>query len=367
MKRLLFSIVCSSLICASLQTHHTSLAQRQELADHIDGVKNETTKQIEKVIRLIELSENRTKQKLDMILEVCNKETTEQTAEKLEQIYNVLHRHLEPELFGKKETNPAKSCRDVLEESPDSLSGEYWIETKSRGVEKMYCDMNMTCGGITGGWMQIAHTDMDNLQDSCPKGLSLFTSPRRCGKPTDDAGCGSAMFDVRDIKYKKVCGRVIGYQLARTMGFYPYHSKRYTTIDEGYVDGVSLTCGTSQRNHIWTFAATHKEGVVSYAVCPCTQSANSDSVIPPFVGSDYFCDTAIRVTGTPLHKVYTEDPLWDGDGCGRYSRCCSIKGVPWFMKELNATTTDDIEMRICLLQDKSFGDVTLKSIELYVQ
>ena len=232
----------------------------------------------------------------------------------------------------------------------------------------MFCEMNMTCGGIKGGWMQIANNNIDNLKHNCPKGLSLFTSPRRCGKPGDDAGCGSVMFDVHDIKYQKVCGRVIGYQFAKTNGLYPYYSKRHPTINDGYVDGASLTHGAiNQRSHIWTFVATGKEGSISYSVCPCTQQGNSDSVIPPYVGSDYFCDTAIRSTGTALHKVYTEDPMWDGAGCGRYSTCCSMSSAPWFMKELNTTTTDDIELRICLLQDKSFGDVTLKLIELYVQ
>ena len=125
MKVLLFFVVCSSLICASIQNHHPSSAQLQDLSDHIDSVKNETTKQIEHVIKLIELCEDRMKHKLDTILEVCNKNTTEQTAEKLGQIYDMLHRHLEPELFGKRESNPVKSCRDVLEESPDSPSGEY--------------------------------------------------------------------------------------------------------------------------------------------------------------------------------------------------------------------------------------------------
>ena len=34
----------------------------------------------------------------------------------------------------------------------------------------------------------------------------------------------------------------------------------------------------------------------------------------PYVGSDYFCDTASK--SRYQHVFYPNDPLWDGQGCG---------------------------------------------------
>ena len=63
-----------------------------------------------------------------------------------------------------------------------------------------------------------------------------------------------------------VCGRIIGYQIGSTDAFCPFQSRcnyrrnddpaipRAYTIDDVYVDGLSLTHG-HPREHIWTFAA----------------------------------------------------------------------------------------------------------------
>jgi len=51
---------------------------------------------------------------------------------------------------------PGKSCRDIYDNNMGSRgqSGYYWIETDK--VYKVYCDMELSCGGIRGGWMRIA-------------------------------------------------------------------------------------------------------------------------------------------------------------------------------------------------------------------
>ena len=46
------------------------------------------------------------------------------------------------------------------------------------------------------------------------------------------------------------------------------------TIDNSYVEGVSVTHGTP-RNHIWTFAAGLSENSSTISlVCPCDESIN---------------------------------------------------------------------------------------------
>ncbi len=81
------------------------------------------------------------------------------------------------------------------------------------------------------------------------------------------------------------------------------------SINNAYVDGVSLTHGQSPRQHIWTFA-----------------NAVDDYIF------------------------YPDDSLWDSQGT---STCCEFKKPPWFCKELPQSTTDNIELRLCGNRDIS--------------
>ena len=64
--------------------------------------------------------------------------------------------------------------------------------------------------------------------------------------------------------------------------------------------------------------------------------------------------------------LYTDDPLWDGEGCGGgEGPCCNAPGVPWFHKVLNSTTTDYIELRVCGDYFDEDSPVTL--YEIYVK
>ena len=122
------------------------------------------------------------------------------------------------------------------------------------------------------------------------------------------------------------------------------------------------------KNHIWTFAAALHEVTSPYpeTLCPCTNIHNQVTIpIPPYVGNDYFCDTA-----SSQHfefRFYPNDPLWDGQGCGQLNTCCSFNNPPWFMKQLPASTHDNIEMRLCADSSRSDEDITFETLELYVQ
>jgi hypothetical protein len=181
------------------------------------------------------------------------------------------------------------------------------------------------------------------------------------------AGCSSAYLDVQGVEYSRVCGKIIGYQQKTTNAFEPYYSNRALTIDQGYVDGISLTHGQNPRNHIWTFAAAlHEILTHPYNICPCINIHNQQTVpIPPYVGNDYFCDTAS--SQRYVDRFYPEDPLWDGQGCGRLNTCCSFNNPPWFMKQLKASTHDNIEMRLCTNEARSNEDIVFETLELYVQ
>ena len=311
----------------------------------------------------------------------CNpiiSQLNESTQESLQQLVNFVEQRVEqakreivsnliqcllPSNIGQYECNPANSCREIKGRVPNSPSGYYYIKPTTGPTVHVYCEMT-SCKGVGGPWMRVVDFNADNTSHSCPSGLQLFTNiRRRCGIPSDGGGCASTMFDIHGIPYQKVCGKVIGYQEGSTDAFYGTN-----LIDNTYVDGVSLTHGHHPRYHIWTFAAATGESYDLWylTTCPCTRRHRIMPPIPHFVGNDYFCDTGTRGRWQ-LNTLYSDDPLWDGAGCGRNSTCCSFNSPPWFMKQLPSSTSDDLELRVCRGQPRSDEDVSLKSVELYVQ
>ena len=215
--------------------------------------------------------------------------------------------------------------------------------------------------------MRVAELDMTDPQERCPSGFRTITSPKRmCGRPSGP-GCASVTFPVNGVHYSRVCGRVIGYQYFSMGAFTPYYRNQSRTIDDIYVDGVSLTHGHSPRQHIWTFAnAIDETGpIFNLNRCPCSQTDTYTGIVPPFIGNDYFCDSGSHYSFD--RQWYTEDPLWDGEGCGGSSTCCEFNNPPWFCKDLPQSTTDDIELRLCSDQNIDNEDSALELINIYVQ
>ena len=274
--------------------------------------------------------------------------------------------------LGESPKHAASSCKEIKELKPKSISGYYWIKTSSNSSTLVYCDMTKTCGGVTGGWMRAIKIDMTNSSHTCPSGLKTLTSPKRlCAMNINGGGCSSATISLHGVEYTHVCGKIIGYQQKTPDAFGPYYWHRSRTIDDQYVDGISLTHGRNPRKHIWTFVAALHEVTIAHPenhhdLCPCTNIHNPVTIpIPPYVGSDYFCDTASE--SQYQNKFYPNDPLWDGQGCGRLNTCCSFNNPPWFMKELPSSTSEDIEMRLCADQTRGDEDINFETVELYVQ
>ena len=241
---------------------------------------------------------------------------------------------------------------------------------------RVYCDVTRSCGGVTEGWMRVARLDFSNTSTSCPSGLRerVDSGIHTCGIESSGAACPSVMFSTSGVEYTKVCGKVIAYQDRTPDAFGNNNRSLNPTIDSNYVDGVSLTHGHTPRNHIWTFAAAIDDNGPSIAplsFCECSHSQRPGKSSPSFVGQDYFCDSGSRMFEFSQEEIYTtyygDDPLWDGDGCGSESTCCSFNNPPWFHKELPSPTSDDIEMRVCCDEDRDNEDIAMSSVEIYVQ
>ena len=263
------------------------------------------------------------------------------------------------------------SCQEIKSKQPNSPSGMYLLATPSGDINYVYCHMGELCG-TEGGWTRLAYLDMSDSTENCPTGFKLYDSNgvRACGRATSSVGsCQSVQFPSNGIRYSQVCGRVVGYQYASTDAVQYYISTAHNNINSYYTDGVSITRG-SPRKHIWTLMAGLIDASLNQgANCPCSQGSVQNTTLQSFIGNDYFCESGNPSTdGTWQAILYTQDPLWDGKGCGSLEgNCCSAPGLPWFNKVLNSTTTDYIELRVCGDESTANEDVPVSFYEIYVK
>ena len=303
---------------------------------------------------------------------------------------------------------PGSSCEDIYNKNPESrdVSGYYWI---TDGLTNVYCGMsytgpscediynnnpetgnktgyyrinnqwslcNMTliaaiadgriilsCAGVEGQWRRIAGVDI-SAGDDCPTGWnrSSFNGINFCRTPNDNGGCYSTFFSASGASYQHVCGRARGYQKGSPDAF-----SYGTPLIDRYVDGLSITYG-DPRQHIWTYAAGLTDNQDS-SCCNCPCASIPGSAPPSFVGDNFYCESGVPAGSSwDAGTYYLSDALWDGMGCSVSNTCCSNTDQPWFHRQLNETTQDDIEVRICT--DLAFSDnegVLVDILELYIK
>ena len=261
-----------------------------------------------------------------------------------------------------------KSCQEALQCCHSALSGYYQIHAANGSAVQVYCDMEGTnCGG-EGGWMRVAYINMTQPNVSCPQGLTqkVLSGLTLCGR-LNNSTCQGTVFSALGLNYSRVCGQLRGYQFGSPDAFTPYLQTR-ATIDGVYVDGVSITYGSAPRKHIWTYATGVDLGHDNSEtkVCPCNTNSTNTS-IPPYVGSDYYCETGANVYTCCTYHLFHNDTLWDGQQCvAEEAPCCTHPNMPWFLKKLNETTTEDIELRACSDQEIALDNTFLQVIELFI-
>ena len=230
------------------------------------------------------------------------------------------------------------------------------VSTLLRDVVVPILDPPIPCGG--DGWVRVAHLDMSDPSESCPTPWQLYTAPQRACGAGGGPRCGGVTYSSNGAQYSQVCGRIFAFPRSTVQAF---RGGQYS-IDEYYVDGVSVTHG-SPRQHIWTFAAGNGGNAVYK--CPCD---GGDPTIPSFVGDDYFCEGSQESSSGSTTDVI----LWDGEDCVPDSDCCSFNSPPQFTVQLPATTSNDIEVRICSGRLPSTGganseDTPIVLMEIYVK
>ena len=268
--------------------------------------------------------------------------------------------------LGMLQSSPGKSCVDIyqINKASRGVSGLYWINTTS-GLHQVNCDMELQCGGHKGGWTTIVKLDTSK-GDSCPSAWTRISASGKvvCRSGNDSSGCYSAIFTTYNITFNKICGQVKGYQKGTPEAF---HSTEFDTksINDHYVDGVSITLG-NPRKHVWTYAAgLSDDGNEPNHNCPCAVTPGPDP--PAFVGDQYYCESG-DTGGYDLNGYYTSDVLWDGYGCHHANNnCCTNPDMPWFFRQFSRSRQDYLEARICTREGFSNEGILVESIELYMQ
>ena len=272
--------------------------------------------------------------------------------------------------LGNSALTPGKSCADVyqINKATRGISGFYWIIYGTNESIQVYCDMELECGGHKGGWMRIAYLDI-NAGSLCPLEWASVnvSSIQMCQPPSNTPGCYGTRFSVHGVNYTKVCGQARGYQKGIPGAFSGGRS-----IANGYVDGLSITiqgpAANDQHRHVWTYAAGHDDQRNTPSRnCPC---ASYPGPAPnSFVLDHYYCESGDNFGDRQQRDMYfTDDPLWDGDGCvSANNNCCTAVGMPWFFRQFSVKQQDDLVARLC--QDEGFNNEgsPIDMLQLYVQ
>ena len=273
------------------------------------------------------------------------------------------------------------SCEDIHVKYPETRDkrGFYFI-----GNEWVFCNMtaismtipssayHSSCAGVEGQWIKIGQFNI-SAGDDCPNGWHKdthsgfsFCMARPKGHSLRYSSCiYSIHFPTNKISYKSVCGRARGYQKGFMEGFSHRHkSLGNIFIDISYVNGLSITHGNRPRHHIWTYAVGNYDGS-HYDGCPC-DARYREGQTPSLVNNNYYCESGATDHPSSESTYFFSDPLWDGSGCSTNNNCCSNELQPWFYRNLESSTTDDIEIRLCVPPAWK-GDVVVDQLELYIQ
>ena len=237
------------------------------------------------------------------------------------------------------------SCNSIKFFDFPFLSGAYNIGTSASNSSLMNCSVYTasSCNGISGQWRRVVYIDTSKENMKCPGTLQALANPSSCRISGSQPRCSSVTFSSNNLPYSKVCGRIHAYYHGDPDGFAIFTTLRRASrnIDGNYMDGVSLTYGMGPRKHIWSFSATVGQS--------CSSCQNS----PSFVESHYFCEF---VTANPNTCPTYE--LWNGGN--------SCNDGDTFYRNLNISTSEDLEMRVCRDQDSNDEDILLSYVELFV-
>ena len=212
-------------------------------------------------------------------------------------------------------------------------------------------------------YTHIYSLDMRIPGQTCPSPLKYSTSGnlRLCGKNTGSS-CNSVIIPTSGKSYTKVFGRIRAYQWGSPDAFQGRSST--ITIDGNYVDGISVTYGSSPRRYLWTYAIGYRQYYrpnnnhnLDYT-CPST----GGHAQPTFVGDDYFCSSGNP--GPDWKRILYTTPLWAN--IQGHCTFCGIGNNLYFCTNLGKSTNANLEVRLCMDQSLNDEDVRIETMDFYI-
>ena len=254
-------------------------------------------------------------------------------------------------------------------------SGYYSIILSNGSQVEVYCDMEGSHCDEEGGWTRVAFVNMSVPGSSCPSGLVQYDNifnTSLCWINNETYSpywrCKSTFFSTYGLNYTKICGQIRGYQYGIPYAFYCDLTNTNCFNSEIKTFGVTFTYSNNPRKHIWTYAGGGYEQGTNLLRCPCNNGSEYMNVGIPFVGNDYYCKSGLSINQGFV--LYPNDPLWDGQECrGIEATCCISPKMPWFVKTLNETVSDDIELIMCGYNNGQINirGTPLDLVELYIK
>lgn len=271
--------------------------------------------------------------------------------------------------YGATPLRPATSCQQILIAYPTSSSGLYWVKNSTGVAVQIYCRFdtftNFSFFGVntSNGYARVASVNFTTDTNSqCPSSLASITvsGHNLCHKTTGGV-CDSVTISTFGFSWQTVCGKIAGYEVGTSGAF----AGTTVSIDNPYVDGVSITYGYP-RNHLWSYGiGAYESNQANGHNCPCARGPNPTA----FVGNNWYCESGVPTSTT--YKTYTyavDDVLWDGMTCGGVETSCCLPTVqPWFCQKLSSPVLSNLEMRLCTNDALTVGDVALEQWEFYIQ
>ena len=231
-------------------------------------------------------------------------------------------------------------------------------QTDSTQTKDISPQTQSECG--PGLWWRVAYLDMTDPSQQCPSAWREYNTSgvKACGRPASSTGSCAAEFYFTNHHYSRVCGRIIGYQVASPDAF------RRIYNNSRDLDGVIISHG-AQQEHIWSYTAglTERGSRRTVSNCPCSTVAGAQP--PTNIGNNYYCESGNPTNTFEEGQLFSNDPLWDGQQCE--GTCCTgTKSPPWFSVQLPAPTTDITEVNICCDQGTMDEDTPVELIEIYI-
>ena len=226
--------------------------------------------------------------------------------------------------------------------------GLYRIKSSNSSFDIVNCTFH-SCNRVKGYWRRVAYMNTsDNNFAECPPGMIREKHTVSCKYKYFNPGCTSVRYETGTTPYSRICGKVHARYSGSPDAFQSFGGARNesTTLEENYLDGVSLTYGANPRTHIWSFAVSVNLRSGGCAIC------NQER--PRFIGMDFSCEL---VMPCPTNNVCNFDTLWNGGQC---------VGEDSFYKELSLPTIQDIELRLCRGQNRHDEDILITFVELFV-